>query len=677
MISRNAIHVIGWYGMKAQWNNRIGYFIFTLLVCSCMFAHSIQAEEIDVDIMVHPKSILLDAGESFSLDVICTPSQPIKSYELCFSFDPSLLQVNSISEGTILDEYDTYFSSGSIDNENGQVTNIFNLIIGSGNTSNPGSLISIEATALQTLGISPIHLYNVGVTDELSYLPTILHDGSICIEQNISISNPTPADGSMKISIGISHLSIDIVHKLGGEFDYRIVTSPDIGQVEDSNIGEATLVCSISELSYDTYYSWLVAVKDVGSGEWTNHTYTFRTESQPEDGNGGGGGGGAPYIPPPIDLNQAPLKPLKPSGPFYIEPGVDFTYSSSTYDPDGDQIRYRFDWGDGNISDWTGFLNGNVSISWTYQWNQVSNFTIRAQAQDETGENSSWSEGLLVICSFVEDENTTDIPPVANFSSSENSSFNNSVSFNASESFDSDGTIVSYLWDFGDGTTASGIFVDHVYGMAGTYSVSLLVIDDQGNNYSKTMQITVAGSLGTGEEEERGGMSFWPWVAWIGIIGALVILFIIYRNHIRVLIPKEHLNQVLNVLKESIGGVGRIFSDGTRSLHQYLKNGLKYGSEIRKEVYFYQDGAQANSSLDANSYEKDPWEPTTADILSQEVYERVEEVPSLFGGGVSLNEKYEIIDGISIDSNKLNNMSGDKMYELRLKIDRLIDKHNN
>ncbi|GEM_PF-3849625 len=62
------------------------------------------------------------------------------------------------------------------------------------------------------------------------------------------------------------------------------------------------------------------------------------------------------------------------------------------------------------------------------------------------------------------------------------------VSFDASASFDPDGTLVQYDWDFGDGTTRSdaGITPKHTYSIDGTYSVTLTVRDDEGNTGSLT-----------------------------------------------------------------------------------------------------------------------------------------------------------------------------------------------
>jgi PKD repeat protein len=62
---------------------------------------------------------------------------------------------------------------------------------------------------------------------------------------------------------------------------------------------------------------------------------------------------------------------------------------------------------------------------------------------------------------------------------------NETVTFDASESFDPDGYIVAYYWDFGDGTTANGTQpfpYYHAYRAGGEYWVSLTVVDDTGSN---------------------------------------------------------------------------------------------------------------------------------------------------------------------------------------------------
>lgn len=72
------------------------------------------------------------------------------------------------------------------------------------------------------------------------------------------------------------------------------------------------------------------------------------------------------------------------------------------------------------------------------------------------------------------------------------------VTFNGSSSNDADGSIVSYLWNFGDSITATGPTATHTYASPGTYSVSLTVTDNQGATNTSTQSVTVASSGGGG-----------------------------------------------------------------------------------------------------------------------------------------------------------------------------------
>jgi PKD repeat protein len=61
------------------------------------------------------------------------------------------------------------------------------------------------------------------------------------------------------------------------------------------------------------------------------------------------------------------------------------------------------------------------------------------------------------------------------------------VTFDASASYDPDGSIVSYEWDFGDDVTGTGMIVNHTYEEAGDYLVRLNVTDDEGETDSLTL----------------------------------------------------------------------------------------------------------------------------------------------------------------------------------------------
>ena len=81
------------------------------------------------------------------------------------------------------------------------------------------------------------------------------------------------------------------------------------------------------------------------------------------------------------------------------------------------------------------------------------------------------------------------------------------VEFDGSGSADSDGSIASYSWDFGDGTTASGVAPTHTYESAGDYSATLTVTDDDGATASDSIAVTVESGGGGGGGGTCGDVS--------------------------------------------------------------------------------------------------------------------------------------------------------------------------
>ncbi|MCL3839192.1 PKD domain-containing protein [Aeromicrobium sp. zg-Y1362] len=66
------------------------------------------------------------------------------------------------------------------------------------------------------------------------------------------------------------------------------------------------------------------------------------------------------------------------------------------------------------------------------------------------------------------------------------------VAVDGSASADSDGSIASYAWRFGDGATATGRTASHTYSAPGSYPVTLTVTDDDGADHSVTKSVTVS-----------------------------------------------------------------------------------------------------------------------------------------------------------------------------------------
>jgi len=83
-------------------------------------------------------------------------------------------------------------------------------------------------------------------------------------------------------------------------------------------------------------------------------------------------------------LNKPPNKPNKPVGPTYGKRFRIYTYSTSTNDPNGDEIYYFFYWGDRTFSGWIGPYSSGQTVTASHWWFRGT-YSIRVMAMDEHG----------------------------------------------------------------------------------------------------------------------------------------------------------------------------------------------------------------------------------------------------------------------------------------------------
>jgi hypothetical protein len=93
--------------------------------------------------------------------------------------------------------------------------------------------------------------------------------------------------------------------------------------------------------------------------------------------------------------NQAPNKPSTPSGPNTGKAGNSYTYSTSTIDPDGDQVYYQWNWGH-ETSTWDGPYNSGDTVSASHIFPSQGSFLVKVKAKDTSNEESIWSDPLSV-----------------------------------------------------------------------------------------------------------------------------------------------------------------------------------------------------------------------------------------------------------------------------------------
>ena len=101
-----------------------------------------------------------------------------------------------------------------------------------------------------------------------------------------------------------------------------------------------------------------------------------------------------------ITIDNAPNAPSRPSGQISGNIGVSYPYSSSTIDPDGDQVYYQWDWGDGTNSGWLGPFASGAQVSAQKSWSVKGSYSIQVRARDTFGAESPWSDPLPITMPY-------------------------------------------------------------------------------------------------------------------------------------------------------------------------------------------------------------------------------------------------------------------------------------
>jgi len=94
--------------------------------------------------------------------------------------------------------------------------------------------------------------------------------------------------------------------------------------------------------------------------------------------------------------NDAPSTPSTPAGPTSGAVGIEYSYATSSTDPDNDSILYKFDWGDGTDSGWVGPFDSGTNGNATHLWTNGGPYQIHVQAMDVIGAVTNWSSPLSV-----------------------------------------------------------------------------------------------------------------------------------------------------------------------------------------------------------------------------------------------------------------------------------------
>ncbi|MDQ2781983.1 MAG: PKD domain-containing protein [Actinomycetota bacterium] len=154
--------------------------------------------------------------------------------------------------------------------------------------------------------------------------------------------------------------------------------------------------------------------------------------------------------------------------------GRDCTFSSTgSGDSDGTIASYSWNFGD---------TTTGTGPNPTHTYAADNTYTVTLTVTDNQG-----ATGVKAITINV--AQPANVRPTA---AATGSCTGRACTFSSAGSSDSDGTIASYSWDFGDHTTATGPSPTHTYAADGTFAVTLTVTDNQGATGSATTSVTVS-----------------------------------------------------------------------------------------------------------------------------------------------------------------------------------------
>ncbi|OQY27547.1 MAG: hypothetical protein B6244_10220 [Candidatus Cloacimonetes bacterium 4572_55] len=143
-------------------------------------------------------------------------------------------------------------------------------------------------------------------------------------------------------------------------------------------------------------------------------------------------------------------------------------------DPDGDQLTYIWDFGDGSAP--------RMGATPVHSYRQPGTYTVTLTTRDHSGTDCDEDVDQMIV--------TVNRPPNADPGAPRAACVSEEIQFDGGASRDEDGEIVTYTWDFGDGGSATGVQAGHVYENPGVYTVTLTVDDNSGTDTSRDINVT-------------------------------------------------------------------------------------------------------------------------------------------------------------------------------------------
>lgn len=337
-----------------------------------------------------------------------------------------------------------------------------------------------------------------GFTTEFSYFDTVWYTGLEYLNLSIGVSDDYWDVDLTGADVPLTSFSPDFLNY------FRASYKPDIEweamEYSELNTGDELTVNASMSIDWDTWvsddepgdldYLWIFSIND---GEHVDTYFTPMVDyTAPDSGelnitlvitdeDGWTARDSRSFTigsaPPTLTMND-PIETewdgyggVLVVGPenFYTVDGI--TLNAEWSDVDGGTDTVWWDFGDGNTS---------LVLNRTYAYGNDGVYLVKLVSDGTAGETyiSFWVEAI-------------NAPPIADAGGPFNDVVGALLIFNASESYDPDGEIVGYYWDFGDGDNSNLTVVQHIYTTIGSYIIQMTVTDDDGNHDTHRYRVNI------------------------------------------------------------------------------------------------------------------------------------------------------------------------------------------
>jgi PKD repeat protein len=287
-------------------------------------------------------------------------------------------------------------------------------------------------------------------------------DPAIADQPTVSVTQGETVDSTLTVDADTSELAVQTQWP-GSTIDLQLV-SPSRIAYDGSTPGVEDVLSATSET---------LIVPQPEAGQWTVELYGAQVAP-----------GGEPVTVTSTQIPEsafAPLAAIGVSGDSGVAPlNIQFSGDGSSAFDGASIASYEWNFGDGSPVVYGADTSHVFAAPGTY--------TVTLTVSDSNGQSDQATETVTVLAQTQ--------PPTAGFLwAAQQPSAPADMSFDASVSSDVDSALTDYAWDFGDGTTGSGVGPQHSYASPGGYPVTLTVTDGNGLSDSVCEMVTTGEAI--------------------------------------------------------------------------------------------------------------------------------------------------------------------------------------